>query len=1372
MNGSGPLDFDATIDQKQFNLALDQMINRIKGVGDQAEKEGSKIDQSFRNAAAAVTAYFSLSFAKNMVTEIGQVRGEFQQLEIALETILKNKEKSDALMKDIVQFAAKTPFDLKGVASGAKQLLAYGTSAEDIIPTMRRLGDVAAGLSIPFGDLVYLYGTSATQGRIMTKDLMQFANRGIPIIDELSKVLDVSKSEVLALAGEGVIGFELLEEVIFNLTETTGMFGGMMEKQSASITGLASNLGDAWDTMLNKIGEANQSTYEGALKIAIDLVENYEAVLDILKVLVATYGTYRAAVILNTVAMKGYSSALGLAVIKQNLLNLAQKASPWGLALAGVTALIGGLWAYNKSLNKSRVELDENSESMIKQSFETEKLISKLKNANISAEERRKVLEELKQVNPEVTEAIKSEATALEDVIEKYNELNQIKRAKLSVEAFKVDNDFSEIKESFDEAQVDLEKERIRLEGVWVKIWDDFQTKANDSAQSIPVYVQKIFDEIVEEGLGAEQAIKKINDAYNEVSIKRSQFGKQNVSKNYNELYDYFYDIRKAFDMVNYSSTLNSFSTANENYKESLSSLETFIDSYTSSLIALSEAEKEKLNTQLKKEYIPGFKAEEKTELETVEEQLTVTKKIASLRKEIAEQQKQLQQLKSPESIYDSVKIKETEDSLSALKKELESIIGASEKVDNKSFSDTISEIKQTYENYYNWAKHYGKESADEQFKHLISGGKSFLEYLEKEISKYESKAKKTSTDRDNLSVLLATKDDVLGNKTQIDAFKEQIDQAKEEYRDLIDYIEFLKRTIESQGEWDGSEQGLQKLNILYQELNSAQKEFIRTSEDTYKQVTSDAADFAKRRIDIEQEYQDTVRKLDQSSLGSERYDEAIAAAEKIKDEKLKIITEEEVKSTAAYRRISQQIGRLTRNEAEKYIKSLRQQLTTLDDQSELYQEILKLIRDVEQGIKDQNIESLLKASDALRDGARFAALFDENLAAIIDTAAQVGEGIAKIASGDVLSGSLQVATSVFSSIINASDNAARKAEERQQRILDALQERLSAINELITRQIDLIDRLTGTDKLKGLSDGFRDLGFEMSKLLKQINEIDVHKSFNGHHYDVDLDDYIKTFEEIFGRRIGRTETFSSDIIERLIDENQQAISSLYEEILRGDLTGDKAEELKLLIEALEQQTEQFEDLKNDYNEYLTGSTAASIIDSIASGFEQGKTSAEDFADTFEELMRKAMLQALKMKALEGPLTAWYEDFAKLSEDGLTSEELEQLKNAYDYIISNASEQWEELQNILDQGNELQADTSLTGAIKGVTEETAGLIAGQMNAIRMNQAQSLVTMNNMLEQLSGIEYNTRNNVYIRRIYDLLESKSNDSTNSIRANGGY
>ena len=119
-----------------------------------------------------------------LVKQIAQTRGEFQQLEVAFATLLQSKEKADALMSQMVELAAKTPFDLQGVASGARQLLAYGFAAEDITNTLTRLGNVAAGLGLNLQDLTWLYGTTAVQGRLYTRDVMQFQSRGIDLAGE------------------------------------------------------------------------------------------------------------------------------------------------------------------------------------------------------------------------------------------------------------------------------------------------------------------------------------------------------------------------------------------------------------------------------------------------------------------------------------------------------------------------------------------------------------------------------------------------------------------------------------------------------------------------------------------------------------------------------------------------------------------------------------------------------------------------------------------------------------------------------------------------------------------------------------------------------------------------------------------------------------------------------------------------------------------------------------------------------------------------------------------------------------------------------------------------------------------------------------
>lgn len=477
----------------------------------------------------------------------------------------------------------------------------------------------------------------------------------------------------------------------------------------------------------------------------------------------------------------------------------------------------------------------------------------------------------------------------------------------------------------------------------------------------------------------------------------------------------------------------------------------------------------------------------------------------------------------------------------------------------------------------------------------------------------------------------------------------------------------------------------------------------------------------------------------------------------------------EDIKTGEAYRKLAGQINEIGKKEAEGLLNVLEAQLKKLDEQSEVYSEIKNLINNTRTALKSQTVEDINKAADGLREMARFAGLFDEELANALDGLSQLATGIAQFSSGNYFQGIFQIITAVFSTILNASENAARKAEETQQRLLDDLRERLSDINILLEKQISLIDKLSGSDRMRAYSDSFRTLRDEIIGTLNQINKLEVtRKGYRGAE-NVNLDELIKTYRELFGNVRPGTGLPDIELIERLIDENRQAIDELYGELLRGDIDGNNAEELRLLIEQLESNTEQYEELRNRYNEYITGTTADSIIDSIISGFEDGKFAAKDFADTFEDLMKNAMLQAVKMKYLEGPLQEWYETFAAYSEDGLTPEEIAALREAYNTIIESAAAEAQNIQSIT--GSEAGTDNSLSGAIKGVTEQTAGLIAGQMNAIRMNQAQALMLMDDQLAHLSEIASNTRYNKLLVDIKNLLQSSSSNSSNSNRAAGG-
>lgn len=303
------LHFDITGDNSNLLRKLEESRNGVRSTSKQIEDSGMSIEQMFGRMTTAAAAFGVSLGAKQLVSDITRVRGEFQQLEVAFNTMLGSKEQADTLMSQLVKTAAITPFDLQGVANGAKQLLAYGTAAEDVNGTLVRLGDIAAGLSIPLNDLVWLYGTTMTQGRLFTQDLRQFQGRGIPLADELAKQFGVAKDKVGELVTAGKIGFPEVQKAIESMTNEGGKFGGLMEAQSKTITGRISNIEDAIATMFNQIGKENESIINGALSGASYLVEYWQEVAIAIESAAIAYGTYKAAV-MTTAALQGAEQTL------------------------------------------------------------------------------------------------------------------------------------------------------------------------------------------------------------------------------------------------------------------------------------------------------------------------------------------------------------------------------------------------------------------------------------------------------------------------------------------------------------------------------------------------------------------------------------------------------------------------------------------------------------------------------------------------------------------------------------------------------------------------------------------------------------------------------------------------------------------------------------------------------------------------------------------------------------------------------------------------------------------------------------------------------------------------------------------------------
>lgn len=364
-NDGGRLNYGVGLDNSQLRADASESRRLLQGIGQTAETEGDRIDEAFKKIGAAAAGVFAVSQIKNFVTQVATVRGEFQQLEIAFKTMLGSAAQADALMSQLVKTAVTTPLGLTDIAQSAKQLLAYGVEADKVNETLIRLGDIAAGLSIPINDLAYLYGTTMVQGRLYTQDLNQFLGRGIPLIEQLAQQFGVAENQVKALVEEGKVGFPEVEQAIINLTNEGSMFGGLMAAQSQSITGQISNIEDAIDTMFNEIGKQNEGVINDALGLVSTLIENWETVGKVLLTVIATYGAYKAAVIAVAAAHKlmniwgtvqavlSLSRSIRSAKDAMLLFNMAVKANPLGLVLSVVAAAVSAFALFRDTTDEA-----------------------------------------------------------------------------------------------------------------------------------------------------------------------------------------------------------------------------------------------------------------------------------------------------------------------------------------------------------------------------------------------------------------------------------------------------------------------------------------------------------------------------------------------------------------------------------------------------------------------------------------------------------------------------------------------------------------------------------------------------------------------------------------------------------------------------------------------------------------------------------------------------------------------------------------------------------------------------------------------------------------------------------------------------------
>lgn len=457
----GALLFQVRADQSQIQKDVEAIKKQFEQMTNKAVEEGKKQANVWQTLLKGATAYFTLQGAQSFISQMVAVRSQFQQLEISFGTMLKSKEKANELMAQLTDLAAKTPFGLEEVSEGAKKLLAFQIPAQEVTETLRRMGDVASGLGVPMGQLIHVYGQVKSQGKLMTNDLYQFMNAGIPIIAELSKVVGKSETEIKDMVSAGKIGFTEIQAVIKNMTNEGGLFYNLMAEQSKSLGGQISNLRDNFDQMLNEIGKSSEGLVSGAIKGVSFLVENYETIGKLIAGLIVSYGTYRAALIATaavqqvvaartagmTVAEMAHYTWLVLVEKAQKLLNLTMLANPYALVAGALVGLVSYMVMFKKEATvaeqaqKSFNEEQERQKKVLEdERNEIEKLIEVVKDENAAKGQRINALNRLKDIYPDIFSKYKTEEDLIRNISNALKELNNVQKEK----DLKMDKDYIE----------------------------------------------------------------------------------------------------------------------------------------------------------------------------------------------------------------------------------------------------------------------------------------------------------------------------------------------------------------------------------------------------------------------------------------------------------------------------------------------------------------------------------------------------------------------------------------------------------------------------------------------------------------------------------------------------------------------------------------------------------------------------------------------------------------------------------------------------------------------------------------------------------------------------------------------------------------
>lgn len=1438
---NGALHFNALLTTRDFETGIKRIENQIKGITNTTQQETSKIDGYFKNLSAGIGAYFSANMLQGFVQQLIQVRGEFQKTEIAFGTMLQSKEKAKELMGQMVDLAAKTPFSLKDVSEGAKQLLAFQVPANEVVDTLRRMGDIASALGVPISRINLVYGQVRAKGRLMGDDLRQFTEAGIPMVAELAKQFNKTTAEITDMVSAGKIGFTDVQQVLFNLTNEGGLFYNMMETQSTSLSGRVERLKDAWEQMLNKIGEQNEGILYKGIEGLTSLVENYEDYIQLLIELVAVYGAYKTALIVtNTLQrgavtpaiIQGFTNLISLikgTTSAQKAMNAAGLANPYVLLATVIASLIAVTYNYREEIGLLLGIIEEQTLAT-----KTQGAIQKEYNENFA-----KGVAEKKVKLQELREVINSEVSSLNDRKSAYEKLISIDptfRGTLDAQF----RETQKLGEAFDFVVQKIEQLAIAQAkaAADAKMLEEIYTQEN-KVKELNIKYNNANSEWVEHQV--EESNKKGINFSNPFTSFKKQSAVIDAKKELDEERKILKEkksIRNEIKKIN-----NAELKQNAEYIEKVNKIEANgWKTYQGKKINNALIQDMKRRRELAEVNLQGLKYNKNQEDITVPANLNSTKEDKKPKPKKTTQLKDTaiagslgayeEQLSKVQETLKNKTLATDKDRIKALleqEKELqEKIKEIKEQYAQRTFDEELAEIQRqvNLRDKYLQAG-YSKESMDNLFPKVKD--KTYLGYLNDtrdSLKKLLDTGKGNQETAQQLDRVNKAIDEFTAKKSYIEGLQQTIENLSTQFsgQELIDKLKKIKNLNANETEQESQE----KANLI----NKAIEQEEQKMKQAYQRFLQEHKSFEERRLEITKQY-DALRKQALTEAGGDTdspiYQKVILEIDKAESKDQTDLFFEEMQKSKEWIKVFEDMNMVATNKLEEFKRILKQKLT----EAKTIEEKIKIgefIKKIDDTLRSRN------PFKALKDGIK--ALGDESLNAL-EKAQKLQNGISAAQSvvGDM--------KGIVSDVRGAFDDLGISTNNALGDFLDDVEQTIEGLTQVGDGVAKFAEGLATKNPVQMVAGAVKAVASVIKAVSGWFND-DKKRERNIKRWAEALEsvkEQYRALEHQIKKTLGEgVYKEQAGIIANLRKQQEHLRNMANEEAGKKKSDGGKIREWQNQIKEINRQIDDIMDnMINDIAKTDAKTLADQIGDALVDAFSRGEDAALAYEKTMDEVMKNAIKSALKQKLLAEPMkaivddmvakmgfgggnkalkqeieesekqieqlrnkarqenglgaikTAYqvynlknkidklkqdYEDSKKINLngtfDGLTASEREEIKEKGKDAMNRYMEALKQYEDLFGGASE-NAD-SLKGAIKGMSEETAGVLAGQFNAIRMNtgeilkkQGFGLEVAQSCLAELHKIEHNTFQLHQMKKDLAELNSKVKGDKD-FRANG--